>query len=773
MALIQIRIASLLAPLCALLPMAFAAPPGWDLSVDLPPEGITPPAIELFSEVPGVRQFRGVMVARPVQAAEAERSSLSPVEAAMRHQAAERELRDFQVLRHFPEVDEYLIQVPEGETENSVAARLMAGGNFQYVEPDWLVFPVACPNDALFNQQWHHSTVGSCTAWNTTTGSSSVVVAVCDTGLRTTHQDVQANRRDGFHVPTMKWESAGGPINDINGHGTNCTGSAAGTGNNGVGISGMGWGLGHRTMRVTDATTGDASLSNLTTAARVACDAGDRVASVSYSGIGSSSINTTGAYMRARGSLLVWAAGNESTDLGGTRDDNVIVVGATDSSDRLASFSNFGGIVDVVAPGVSIRTSASNGDTSYAYVSGTSFACPITAGLCGLIWSKNPNLSPAEVENILRSTCRDLGTAGVDNSFGFGRISSSAAIAATPVWDGRDTTPPPPPIALTSTAGSSSVALAWTAPSVTDVAGYRLYRSTTSGTGYTQVHAGLLTTRSYTDTSVINGTTYYYAVAAEDTSGNLSVLSTEASAVFFVLQPFTKELAGTSPGLRVRYFDGTGLTALPDFAARSPIASGSVSLVSYPSTAGNCVGSGLADNVAAVFDGWVDVPTDGMWTWSLTSDAGSRLLIDGEVAVDHDGIHTYSEKLNTIFTKAGRHAVRLEYFETTGNCGLMLRWIPPTGAPGAGTKVAVPGANLSQGGVVFDLDESGTIDAGDIAALLLQFGTDCLAAGTPCYGGEFGEQGIGQGPCSCPGDFDGNASVDSGDIGVILLQFGT
>jgi len=342
------------------------------------------------------------------------------------------------------------------------------------------------------------------------------------------------------------------------------------------------------------------------------------VASVSYSGIGSSTINTTGSYMRARGSLLVWAAGNESTDLGGTRDDSVIVVGATDSSDRLASFSNFGGIVDVVAPGVSIRTTSSSGDASYAYVSGTSFACPITAGLCGLIWSKNPNLSPAEVEGILRSTCRDLGAAGVDNSFGHGRISASAAIAATPVWDGSDTTPPPPPIGLSATAGEASVALSWAPPSVTDLAGYRLYRSTTSGSGYVQLHSGLLTARTFSDTSLANGTTYYYAVAAEDTSGNLSVLSTEASAVFFVLQPFTKELAGTSPGLRVRYFDGTGLTALPDFAARSPIASGSVSLVSYPSTAGNCVGSGLADNVAAVFDGWVDVPTDGMWTWSLT-----------------------------------------------------------------------------------------------------------------------------------------------------------
>ena len=770
----QIGIAALACCLASLSGPSIAVPPQADESLDLSLEGVMPPAIELFTEVPGVRAFRGVMVARPVQPSEAEKSGLSPIEASMRRQAAERELKDYKVLRHFPEVDEYLIEVPEGETENIVAARLMTGGNFQYVEPDWMVFPLACPNDPLLSQQWHHTTMGSCAAWNDTTGSNSVVVAICDTGLRTTHQDVLSFRRDGYQVTVGKWESAGGLVNDVNGHGTNCTGSAAGNGNNGIGISGIGWGLGHRIMRVTDDATGNAALSNLTTAARVACDAGDRVASVSYSGIGSSSsIDTTGAYMRARGSLLVWAAGNDGVDLGGTRDDNVIVVGATDSADARASFSNYGGMVDVMAPGVNIRTCSSGGDSSYAYVSGTSFACPITAGLCGLIWSKNPNLSPAQVETILRSSCKDLGTPGVDNTFAYGRISSSAALAATPIWDGRDTTPPPPPIGLLATAGASGVDLTWAPPSVSDLAGYRLYRSLSSGTGYTQIHSGLLTGRSFSDTSVQNGNTYYYVVAAEDTSGNLSVVSTEVSAVFFVLQPFSKDLVGATSGLRARYFDGAGLTAIPDFSTRTLIASSSVNYVSYPTTTGSCIGSGLTDNVAAVFDGWVDVPTDGMWTWSLTSDAGSRLTLDGQVVVDHDGLHTYSEKTATIFTKSGRHALRLEYFETTGSCGLMLRWIPPTGAPGAGTKAPVPAANLVRGGFVYDLDGSGGIDAGDIASLLLQFGQDCAALGTPCYGGDAGDQGLGQGPCSCSGDFDMSGSVDAGDIGSLLLQFGS
>lgn len=753
----------------------WAAPPGDSVLPleTIPADGLTPPAIELFSEIPGVRQFRGVMVARPVQPSEAEGANLSPVEAAMRHQAAQRELANYRVLRHFPEVDEYLFEVPEGQNENEVAVGLLTGGNFQYVEPDWLVFPLACPNDPLLNQQWHHSVVGSCLAWNETTGSNSVVVAICDTGVRATHQDLQLNRREGFQVSTGKWESQGGSITDINGHGTNCTGSAAGNGNNGIGISGMGWGLGHRAMRVSDAASGDAAMSSLTSAARVACDTGDRVASVSYSGIGSSSsIETTGAYMRARGSLLVWAAGNDGVDLGGTRNDSVIVVGATDSGDNRASFSNYGGMVDVMAPGVSIRTTSSGGDTAYSYVSGTSFACPITAGLCGLIWSKNPNLTPVEVENILRSTCRDLGAAGVDNVFAHGRINASAALAATPTWDGRDTVAPAPPNSVTGTVTVTGVALTWSASLSDDTAGYRVYRSTTSGSGYAPLHPALLTGRTFTDTSVENGVTYHYVVAAEDASGNLSAFSPQASVDHLVLRPFQAAMAAIEPGLRVRYFDGTGLTSLPNFPAMSPLSGGTVSNVVYASTSGACVGSGLTDNVAAVFDGWVDVPADGAWNWSLTSDAGSRLLVDGQLVVDHDGTHTYTERSATVVTQAGRHAIRLEYFETTGTCGLMLRWTPPAGTPGGGVRVPVPAAQLFHGGTVADLDASDSVDAGDIGALLLQFGQQCTSLDNPCYGGDFGEQGLGHGPCGCPGDLDASGLVDAGDVGMMLLFFG-
>ena len=498
------------------------------------PESQTPAvaAPELFSEVAGVREFRGVLTARPLQLSDANRLGLTPFQINEAIDGAIADLTAFDIVRYVPETDEFLIKVPKGETENTVAARLLATGNFQYVEPDWTVYPVGCPNDANFASQWHHQAtrMNSCAAWDLQTGNPSVIVAICDTGVRTSHSDLRANRYEGYNVTAALWESAGGQINDVNGHGTNCTGCAAGNGNNAIGISGIGWNLGHRMMRVTDLATGSASLSNLTTAARVAVDRGDRVASVSYSGVNSATVFTTGTYVRSKNAMLVWAAGNDGLVMTGNRNDDVLIVGASDQNDLIATFSNRGSLVDFVAPGVSIFTTSNAGDTSYAAVSGTSFACPITAGLCGLIWSRNPTLTPAQVESIIRGSCKDLGTAGLDDVYGYGRIDASAAITATPPVSG-DTTPPAAPVSVSASAGQNQATIQWAANTETDLAGYRVYRSTTSGTGYTEVTTSLVTAPGFTNTGLTGGTTYYYVVRAFDLAGNGSANSAQVSVV--------------------------------------------------------------------------------------------------------------------------------------------------------------------------------------------------------------------------------------------------
>ncbi|MEM1448039.1 MAG: S8 family serine peptidase [Planctomycetota bacterium] len=384
-----------------------------------------------FVERPGSMEFTGVLCARPIQPDQAEELGLTVAEVQQRAARARQALEAYELRTYVEATDEYLFFVPEDETESSVANRLLRVGGFQYVEPDWLVYPIACPNDSQFGQQWHHQAnrMQSCDAWDIETGDPSIVVAICDTGIFAGHNDLQLHRYEAYHVPSGTWENQGGPVNDIQGHGTLCVGTAAANGDNGIGVSGVGWNLGHRMMRVTDNSSGSASISALTGAARTAAEVGDKVASVSYSGVTSGSVNTTGGYVRGLGALLVWAAGNDSATLSGNRDDNVIIVGSTNSSDNLSGFSNRGSRVDLTAPGSSIRTTNRNG--SYSNVSGTSFACPMTAGLCGLIWSRNPLLTPDEVETILRDSCDDLGPSGVDNTFGYGRINSNTAMILT------------------------------------------------------------------------------------------------------------------------------------------------------------------------------------------------------------------------------------------------------------------------------------------------------------------------------------------------------
>jgi len=372
---------------------------------------------------PGRHEFSGVMCARPLQTEDAAKYGVSVAELEALREVAKAALAEFELKAYVSDTDEYLFHIPAGR-ENAVARALMAGGGFQYVEPDWIVYPIGCPNDPLFGSQWQHNAnrMNSCNGWDIHTGDPTTVVAICDTGVRTTHNDLQLHRQEGYNAVDNKWESQGGAVNDINGHGTATTGCAAANGNNGTGVAGVGWDLGHRMMRVSNSSGGSAYMSDLTQAARLASDQGDRVASVSYSGCTDNSVQTCGNYVRGNDALLVWAAGNAGQYLSGNRDDSVIVVGATTSTDSKASWSNYGPFVDLMAPGSSVYTTSNSHNNAYGGASGTSFSCPLAAGLCALIFSTDPTLTPTEAEDILRAGCDDLGSSGVDNTYGYGRI---------------------------------------------------------------------------------------------------------------------------------------------------------------------------------------------------------------------------------------------------------------------------------------------------------------------------------------------------------------
>jgi len=368
-----------------------------------------------FQDQPGFEELTGRMIVRPLQNAEIS--------------AETRTRLDGLVIKYSKEVDEYVITLPTGMTEDGVHEWLMATGDYQYVHPDWMLYPLNTPNDPLFNQQWHHQNMESELAWNTITDAPTIIAAYTDTGVDTNHPDLVNNLIPGYNQVSGVWQSAGGDIEDINGHGTWVGGCIGADGNNGIGVAGVAWNIQLMPIRVSEAASGGAYLSDLTDGARVAVNAGASTISASYSGVQNPSIGTTGTYIKGQGGLYFYAADNSNTNHSGFDYPDVIVVGATDSNDNKAGFSSYGLAVDCVAPGVNIESTARGG--GYSAPSGTSFATPLTNGVAAMIFAQNPGISAQAVEDILLSSCDDIGAVGEDNTFGFGRVNLRAAVEAT------------------------------------------------------------------------------------------------------------------------------------------------------------------------------------------------------------------------------------------------------------------------------------------------------------------------------------------------------
>lgn len=362
-----------------------------------------------YWEEPGVREFTGVMTVRPLPVGSLERIYGGDADMAFRaHERAHELLRtEYAVVSTVAATGEVRIAVPGGETESSVAEVLLSTGLFAYAEPDWRLFPLNLPNDPQLGNQWHHPVIDSAEAWAFETGTPDIITAYVDTGFDQDHPDLETQYVLGYNSADRVAQADGGRIEDINGHGTAVAGTGAARGDNGEGVSGVGWNLGVMPIRTTNSSGGGASLSNILAGARWAIDNGARIASCSYSGVDAQSINASGEYIWDRGGLLVYAAGNDDRNLVGFDHEFAIVVGATQPNDSKSGFSAFGRGVDVFAPGSSIRTTRNGG--GYTSVSGTSFATPMVNGLLGLIWSVDPdNLTNEAVQQVLFASADDL-----------------------------------------------------------------------------------------------------------------------------------------------------------------------------------------------------------------------------------------------------------------------------------------------------------------------------------------------------------------------------
>jgi subtilisin family serine protease len=320
----------------------------------------------------------------------------------------------------------HVVELPYQANERAFLAAFQSRAEVEFAELDTLVAPQqTVPNDPLF-PSWFLQKIDAHNAWLTTTGNSNITIAILDTGVDTSHPDLASKIVPGRNIYNNNDDT-----NDVYGHGTPVAGVAGAASNNGIGVASVAWGCGIMPVRISG-TDGLAAASTIASGLSWAADHGARVANVSYRVTGSKTITSAAKYFQSKGGVVVAAAGNYGAQETTPDDPAIVTVGATDSQDVLYYYSNYGGNVDLVAPGNNTTTLIGG---LYGAGGGTSFASPVVAGVAALILSANPALTPAQVTDILKQSADDLGAAGWDHTYASGRVNAAKAVSAA--WSTR------------------------------------------------------------------------------------------------------------------------------------------------------------------------------------------------------------------------------------------------------------------------------------------------------------------------------------------------
>lgn len=441
-----------------------------------------------------------------------------------------------------------------------------------YAEPNYIVSMAATPNDPGFSNLWGlHNTgqsilgvfgtpdadIDAPEAWDISTGSSSIVVGVIDSGVDYTHPDLAANMwsapapfsvniggllvncpagSHGFNAITHSCD----PLDD-QGHGTHVSGTIGARGNNGAGVTGVNWVtriIGGKFLASDGyGSTSDAiqSIDFMIQAKAAFASTGGaniRVLNNSWGGGGfSSSLQNAIANAGNNNMLFVAGAGNGGADQVGDDNDlfpfypssytnsNVVSVASTTSNDFRSSFSNYGATsVDLAAPGSRIYSTTLGG--GYGLSSGTSMAAPHVAGAAALVLSQCSLSTAALKANLLDNVNPVASLSGLMVTGGRLNVNNSIRDC------GAEPEPPAVPTGLTAAADVGLISLDWNAASGATT--YNVKRSTTSGGPYTTIASGVSAT-SYLDSPLPAGATYFYVVSAVNGAGE-SGNSNEASA---------------------------------------------------------------------------------------------------------------------------------------------------------------------------------------------------------------------------------------------------
>ena len=364
-------------------------------------------------------------------------------------------------------------------------------------------------------------------SWDITTGAPSVVVAIIDTGVQQNHPDIA--QIAGVDVTSDGGN--GGPVNSYDNHGTAVAGCVSAIINNSTGTVGIAPNcriVSIRTFISTDAQGHWTSNTQWTIdALEWAENNGVRVTNNSNGyGFTSGLIATKYQETRDNGMIHFASAGNDSssTITYPASLSSVNAVAALNRNGNLASFSNYGNGLAFSAPGASIYSTDRTGNDGYvsgdyAWVNGTSFASPYTAGIAGLIISVDPNLTTPNIEQILQQSSVDLGISGYDTTYGWGFVNAFNAITQICAI-------PSVPTGVSATDGiyNDKIAISWDA--VPGATGYEIWRNTNSDPGSASKIADD-DSSPYDDYNNIPDDIYYYWVKSVNDCGTSDFSSSD------------------------------------------------------------------------------------------------------------------------------------------------------------------------------------------------------------------------------------------------------
>lgn len=373
----------------------------------------------------------------------------------------------------FREVESIVsLNFPPEQNLDSLENVLAADPNVEWVTRNYIYHTNSLddgfvPNDSLFDEEWWLDQISAPLAWEISQGDTTIVIGIIDTGVDYLHPDIAPNLwhncadadsdgvdddNNGFIDDVIGWDFVDAPTLPANGdhlvrdndpmdepggnasgHGTYVTGIASAATNNGSCVAAIGFHCRIMCLRAGN-TQGNLEEDDIAAALLYGAANGASVINMSFGDVVASPLLREAVMLADEaGVVLAASAGNQGTIPQRIHYPSgyaeVISVGATDRYDRRANFSNYGPMVDVMAPGDQIlSTILGGGCGEWTYPSGTSYASPMVCGVAGLIRSVNPQLSPADVAQIITSTADDISSEGWDPPTVHGRVNARRAV---------------------------------------------------------------------------------------------------------------------------------------------------------------------------------------------------------------------------------------------------------------------------------------------------------------------------------------------------------